>query len=284
MTLAGMDLALFHAINGYAGDYVLDRLAANIEGNHLIKGGIVMIVMWYYWFAADNRQADRRQIIICAVIGALLALVVNRTLATFLPFRVRPMYAGGIDFHPLLMTDFPIRLENWSSFPSDNATFFFALSTGIYFLSRPLGVLAGLYSLIVAGLVRIYMGVHYPSDVVVGALLGIAVAAAVNVDVVRRPVGRLVDTLIHRAPGLFYAGAFAVTLELALVFDDVRDGARSFVRLLRHYGVGLGENIGLFGFGLVALLMLVGFGLWRYRVATRSAPLREDGDTKVVLR
>jgi len=45
MTLAGMDLALFHAINGYAGDYVLDRLAANIEGNHLIKGGIVMILV-----------------------------------------------------------------------------------------------------------------------------------------------------------------------------------------------------------------------------------------------
>ena len=284
MNLAGMDLALFHAINGHAGDYVLDRLAANIEGNHLIKGGIVMIVMWYYWFAADHRQADRRQIIICAVIGALLALVVNRTLATLLPFRVRPMYAGGIDFHPLLLTDFPIRLENWSSFPSDNATFFFALSTGMYFLSRPLGVVTGFYSFVVAGLVRVYMGVHYPSDVIVGALLGIVIAAAVNIEMVRRPVGRVVDALTHRAPGLFYAGAFAVTLELALVFDDVRDGARSFVRLLKHYGLGLGEDIGLFGFGLAALLMVIGFGLWRYRVATRSSSLSEDGDTKIVLR
>lgn len=266
MDLTGMDLALFHFINGHAGDYVLDRLAANIESNHLIKGGIVMILMWYYWFAADDRQAKRRQIIICAVMGALLALVINRTLATFLPFRVRPMYTDGIDFHPLLLTDFHVRLENWSSFPSDNATFFFALSTGIYFLSRPLGVLAGLYSIVIAGVVRIYLGVHYPSDVIAGALLGVVVAAAVNREVVRHPVGRLIDAVIYRAPGLFYAGAFAVTLELALVFDDVRDAARSFVRLLKHYGVGLGEDLSLFGLGLVALLVLVGIGLWRYRI------------------
>ena len=267
MKLMAMDLTIFHAINGYAGNYVLDRLAANIESNHLIKGGIIVILLWYYWFAADDRQSERRQIIVCAVIGALLALIANRTLATFLPFRVRPMYAETIGFHPLSI-DYSIRLENWSSFPSDNATFFFALSTGLYFLSRPLGILAGLYSIVVAGLVRIYMGVHYPSDVIVGALIGIVVTAAVNVTIVRHTAARLINVLIHHSPGLFYAGGFAVTLELALVFDDVRDGMRAFVRLLRHYGLRLSENIGLFGLGLMVLLMLVGFALWKYRAST----------------
>lgn len=177
------------------------------------------------------------------------------------------MYTDGIGFHPLSI-DYFVRLENWSSFPSDNATFFFALSTGIYFLSRPLGILAGLYSVIVAGLVRIYLGFHYPSDVIVGALIGIVVAAAANLGVMRRPAGRLIDALIRRAPGLFYAGAFAVTLELALVFDDLRDGARAFVRLLRHYGLRLGEDVGLFALGLVALLMLIVIALWGYRWAS----------------
>lgn len=79
MTLTATDLALFQTINGYAGDYVLDRMAVNIESNHLIKGGIIVILLWYYWFAADNRQDERRQIVVCAVIGALLWSSIGRS-------------------------------------------------------------------------------------------------------------------------------------------------------------------------------------------------------------
>src|SRR5690606_12051881 len=60
--------------------------------------------------------------------------------------------------------------------PSDHAVLFFALAMCIFFTHRKLGVLLLLHALLIVGLPRVYIGVHFPSDVAVGAVVGIVMA------------------------------------------------------------------------------------------------------------
>jgi len=64
--------------------------------------------------------------------------------------------------------------EKSLSFPSGHATFFFALSTVLYLYNRKLGALFLVLSGIM-GLARVAAGVHYPFDIIGGAILGVCV-------------------------------------------------------------------------------------------------------------
>lgn len=61
-----------------------------------------------------------------------------------------------------------------SSFPSGHAAFFFALATGTHLFNKKAGtvllVLAGLN-----GFARVFVGIHWPADVLFGAFIGILV-------------------------------------------------------------------------------------------------------------
>ena len=261
------DLWTFHTINGFAGTPALDHLAMFLERSHILKGGVQVTLLWYFWFRAGSGQAERRQIITCMIISTLAALAVNRAMASFLPFRIRPMYTEGIGFHPLSV-EFQPDLEQWSSFPSDNATFFFALATGFFFLSRPLGLAMALYAAIVVGLPRIYFGVHYPSDILIGALVGVGVAAPFINPWTRYWVHRWIVLLSDRSPGFFYAAAFAVSYELMVQFASLRDGLRGALHLLRTHGMPVREDIAMFGIGFAGLLTVIGLMLVYRRKAT----------------
>jgi hypothetical protein len=60
-------------------------------------------------------------------------------------------------------------LSGWSSFPSDHACLFFALATGLCLISPVIGGLALLHASLIVSLPRIYLGLHYPTDVLAGA-------------------------------------------------------------------------------------------------------------------
>ena len=140
------DLVLFQLVNAWCGDWMLDRIAAYEEHNDLFRGGIFMVCYWWFWFAGCGERLEvHRHRIIAALIGVFIALVAARTLANTLPFPARPMYAAGIGYHP---PSIPLdaKMEHWSSFPSDTATLFFALSFGIFRLSRYLGLALMAYS------------------------------------------------------------------------------------------------------------------------------------------
>lgn len=78
--------------------------------------------------------------------------------------RPRPFLALPGDVHSLF-TD-----PSWS-FPSGHASFFFALSTVVFLYDRRLGyVFFALSAVITIG--RVAAGVHYPSDILAGAVLG----------------------------------------------------------------------------------------------------------------
>lgn len=70
--------------------------------------------------------------------------------------------------------------EATASFPSGHAAFFFALSTSIWFYNRRLGIWFFAVSAAIS-VARIIAGVHWPSDVLAGAILGVMTAAGAEV-------------------------------------------------------------------------------------------------------
>ena len=65
------------------------------------------------------------------------------------------------------------------SFPSGHMALFFALSTVIYYYNRKLGWLFFIGSAIM-GVARVFCGVHYPLDIIGGAVIGIGSVWLVN--------------------------------------------------------------------------------------------------------
>jgi len=92
----------------------------------------------------------------------------------------------------------------------------------MWFSFRRLAWLLLAWSILVISLPRLYLGLHYPSDVLGGAALGIG-----TVLLVRRFTPRsTVDYLLRaeqRWPALFYGSAFMVSYLIATLFDDIRE-------------------------------------------------------------
>ena len=63
----------------------------------------------------------------------------------------------------------------YTSFPSAHATLFFALATVVYIYNKNAGRVLFVAALVIS-LSRMVVGVHYPRDVLTGALIGVVVA------------------------------------------------------------------------------------------------------------
>jgi len=233
--LADIDLSLFHAINDYCGrSWALDHFLGSLQGNNLISGGLYLASFWALWLQPTDGQA-RREMLITLLFAVVLSLILNRLLSIIVPFRVRPMYELGIGFRAPLYDEPPrYDLEGWSAFPSDHATFYFALTTGFWLLSRRLGMIFAVFSILWGTLPRVYFGVHYPSDVLVGALIGIGVTIALERPRVRNLVASPVLALKERAPTCFSFLMFLFTFETANLFANLRHIGKGFVHLLQH--------------------------------------------------
>lgn len=131
---------------------------------HLGSGPITMLAAAVPWLACCTLHDASRLAVLTLSLSHAAVQVLKRTAV-----RGRPSGRGGIAAS--------IREPDRFSFPSGHATasMAIALSYGTFFpaLAGPLLVLA-----LAVGFSRIRLGVHYPSDVVVGQLLAAATTAA----------------------------------------------------------------------------------------------------------
>lgn len=205
-----------------------DLALAWVTTYYLFTGVLFMALIWYCWFACPDARA--RAAVLCGTVAAFLAGIAGRLLQLALPTHARPLHdaALGMTFGAID----PAELNHWSAFPSDHAAVQFGLAAVVLLLRRRLGVAALTWAALL-NLVRVHLGVHYPTDVLGGAALGV-LAVLLAQGVAAGPVAAALPGWERRAPGGFYAVAFFLSYNIATLFDEARTGALATLRLLRH--------------------------------------------------
>jgi undecaprenyl-diphosphatase len=220
--MQAFDLLIINWVNQFSNlNLTFDKTVYVIADNHLLKGGVIMGLLWWVWMRNGASFVKPGLHAVRTIGGTLLAILVARGMQNLLPGRLRPMQEPTLNF---LMPygEPPPGIVELSSFPSDHAVMFFALSTALFFAVRALGVAAYLWTIVVICLPRIYLGYHYPSDIIAGALVG----TLIMIPVMRVPLPSTIPNILGRIqgkhPGLVFAGIFLLTLQMATMFENSR--------------------------------------------------------------
>lgn len=162
-----IDLSLFNLINGLAfKDCVLDFI-----GFFIVKYSEHILVLVLVLFLAINFRRYWKMLFE-AVVAAVFTRFVLVEIVRWLWFRPRPFVTNNVN----LLVDYS---ATEAAFPSGHASFYFALSTIIYLYNKKIGIAFYIASSFVV-LARVFVGIHWPSDILAGAILGILVGLVLN--------------------------------------------------------------------------------------------------------
>jgi undecaprenyl-diphosphatase len=202
----------------------------------LVKFGVPVGLMLFALLSRRARETAEEHAARAAfsLLGMLLAIGFGRAVQDGLPPRPRPRQGlPGFDFPPI--GDLP-NLAEWSSFPSDHAGLAAALATVAFAYSWRLGLVSAAWGVLVVAFPRLYFGYHYATDLIGGAVYGVAITAAVLA--LRRPgaLGRVYAWLQARYPVLLLLGLFVMAYEMVGLFQTTRRGLQAMEELLQALG------------------------------------------------
>lgn len=164
--ILGIDNFLFQKINGLAHfSKILDWIGIFLAEYTLYVVGIIFLILLIW-------KKNRLMVISAAVSVVLSRLIIAEIIKNFL-HQARP--------YIVLETINKLIVENkdFQSFPSGHAAIFFAIAMAVYFFNKKLGIIFFISAILIS-VARIFVGVHWPSDILAGAVIGIISAIIIN--------------------------------------------------------------------------------------------------------
>lgn len=162
-----LDLEILYVLNSLIGKSALQDFLVLLFASYLLY-----VVLGVFAYNAYRHWKKQQSILpyVYALAAALVSRFVVAEAIRLFYHHERPFVALGI----------PHLIDNFSySFPSGHAIFMFSLAAAVYFFNPRLGFWLYVAALC-TGVARVMAGVHYPSDIVGGAVLGILTSLCVH--------------------------------------------------------------------------------------------------------
>lgn len=185
--MAGMEMNIhyFRLINDLGKEYPALNPVAFYVAEYTVF--VLALSALLYWFTRKN---ENRIMVVCASVTFAVAELFGK-IAGSLHMNHQP-FAELADVNQLVQK----AVDN--SFPSDHTILFFSFCMTFWLFKKKTGPLWMLLAVCV-GISRIWVGVHYPADVIVGALISIGSALAVFMIVPRLTVVHTLVALYEKA-------------------------------------------------------------------------------------
>jgi len=154
-----VDFYIFNQINQFAGKWSwLDNLAI-----FFAKYFEYFLLFFLFLFLLKDYKKYLKMLISAFVAAVFSRFFIVEIIRYFFP-KPRPF----VENHINLLLD----KINQSAFPSGHAAFYFAISMVVYSYNKRVGILFFIASFLIC-LARVFSGLHWPSDILAGALVGI---------------------------------------------------------------------------------------------------------------
>ena len=230
-----MDTEILTWLNGFAGQSVArDLIVDFIQGSYYVKGLFAVAILLFLFHRTTSDTVKRRHDVFTTLAIVFLVVFTARILQMFLPFSPRPLHAEWMDAAVAHGIDKSV-LSTDSSFPSDHAVMYFAIAVSVLRYSVYAGVLLLLHATLIICLPRIYLGFHWPSDIVAGAMIGAILALLLHQPIVRLMARFDIDGLRRKYPSAFNVFFFIILAETATMYQGGRhlmSAVGEFVKLI----------------------------------------------------
>ncbi|MDO8575047.1 MAG: phosphatase PAP2 family protein [bacterium] len=170
------DIKIFYLFNNLAGKWPIFDTAIIFFADYFEYFVVAAFLLLLFFSLREMSRRDTKwfypeklKVFWTVIISVILSRLIITEIIRFLYCRPRPFIVYAVN---------QLVEENHCSFPSGHAAFFFALAMAIYFYNKKWGAWFFAAAILMT-LARVVAGVHYPTDILAGAIIGISSAYAV---------------------------------------------------------------------------------------------------------